>query len=309
MATGNYAPFLRRFRPAETGGFSSRRFDIVLVNDALPLPLGFELARGCPVVFDAHEYYPEQSRTFSYRFLFQKAVTHLLHDYIPATAGMTTVCPGIAEIYEERFGNRPEIVYNTAEYSHLTPCEPSKNGIFRIIHHGVAAPGRCLEIMIHTMALLGTGFTLDFMLANPGNPHYKKLLKIASRLTNVSFRPAVKMSEICSTINQYDIGMYILPETSTNNAYALPNKFFEFIQARLAVAIGPSREMASIVNNFDLGVISKDFTAESMASAISEITLTRLGNFKDNAHRAAETYNADASMAVLRNVLARALKG
>lgn len=309
MAAGDYTPFLKRFRPSESGGFHERRFDIVLVNDALPLPLGFEIARGCPVVFDAHEYYPEQSRTLSYRLFFQKAFTRLLHDHIPATAGMTTVCPGIADIYERRFGKRPDVVYNAPEYCRLTPSKPAVDGTIRMIHHGIAAPGRRLEVMIRTMELLGTGFSLDLMLANPDSPYYKKLLNVSSRLTNVSFRPPVKMSEICHTINDYDIGMYILPETSTNNAYALPNKFFEFIQARLAIAIGPSREMASIAKEFDLGVISKDFTAESMAAAVSVLTPSRLDTFKSNAHRAAEIYNADASIAALRNVLSRALEG
>ena len=56
------------------------------------------------------------------------------------------------------------------------------------------------------------------------------------------------MHEIVDTIAEYDIGLFILSPINFNYYHALPNKLFEFIQARLAIAVSPSPEMARIVH-------------------------------------------------------------
>ena len=49
--------------------------------------------------------------------------------------------------------------------------------------------------------------------------------------------------------NQYDVGVFLLPASFPNQVHVLPNKLFDYIQARLAVAIGPSHEMAEVVRD------------------------------------------------------------
>ena len=95
------------------------------------------------------------------------------------------------------------------------------------------------------------------------------------------------MQRLPHTLNAYDIGFYILKPISFNTLHALPNKFFEFVQARLMVAIGPSPEMAAYVERYGLGVVAKDFTPESMAAALSDLTQERIMEYKMNAHKCA----------------------
>ena len=45
-------------------------------------------------------------------------------------------------------------------------------------------------------------------------------------------------------MNACDVGVFCMPPINVNARYALPNKFFDFVQARLAVAVGPAEEMA-----------------------------------------------------------------
>ena len=45
------------------------------------------------------------------------------------------------------------------------------------------------------------------------------------------------MELIAQEINQYDIGVYLLRDGNLNNKYAMPNKLYEFVQARLADAV------------------------------------------------------------------------
>ena len=80
------------------------------------------------------------------------------------------------------------------------------------------------------------------------------------------------MHRIVDTIAQYDIGLFLLSPANFNYYHALPNKLFEFVQARLAVAIGPSPEMARIVNDHDLGIVAPDFEPTTMAAHLNALT-------------------------------------
>ena len=73
----------------------------------------------------------------------------------------------------------------------------------------------------------------------------------------------------------------------------LPNKFFEFIQARLAIAIGPSPEMARLTKQYNLGIISKNFTPKSMAESLNSLTKEQILQYKENANQAAKILNAE----------------
>ena len=52
---------------------------------------------------------------------------------------------------------------------------------------------------------------------------------------------ASEVATIVRTINQFDLGVYLLPPVNFNSAHALPNKFFEFIQARQEFLVAQDR--------------------------------------------------------------------
>jgi hypothetical protein len=303
-----YGPVWRRFallRPEET---AKRVFDLVLVNDAEPLPLGFVLAKGAPVVFDAHEYYPREfEHSLLWRLLFQPYLIRLCAEHIPRCAGMTTVCPGLAEAYREHFGVLPDVVYNALEYLDL-PVNGITPDRIRLIHHGSANPDRRLELMIEAMDHVDGRFSLDLYLLGEGR-YIKKLADMAAARNNVALRQPVPMRELTLLSNQYDLGLFLVPPATFNLLFCLPNKFFEFIQARIGVAIGPSPEMAAITRAHDLGIVAGDFTPQALAAALNALRREDIIRFKVNADRAAKIYNAEAGLAVLRRVLITALSG
>jgi hypothetical protein len=98
-----------------------------------------------------------------------------------------------------------------------------------------------------------------------------------------------------------------LEPTNLNNHFALPNKLFEFIQARLAIAIGPSPEMAKIVQEYQLGIVAQDFKPETMAAALNKMTKESMDAFKLNADKAAKILNAEENMKRLHNEMERLL--
>ena len=107
--------------------------------------------------------------------------------------------------------------------------------------------------------------------------------------------------------NEYDIGLYLLRPANFNNRFALPNKFFEFVQGRLAVAIGPSPEMARIVHEYGLGIVAEDFTPETLAQELNNLDPPAIAGFKQAAHAAADELCAERNEGVFLRVVEETL--
>jgi hypothetical protein len=110
---------------------------------------------------------------------------------------------------------------------------------------------------------------------------------------------------LCCHLNQCDVGHFLLSPVNFNHEHALPNKFFEFIQARLAVAIGPSPEMARIVNEYSLGVIADSFEPKALAAALYQLADESIRGYKRAAGRAARELNYETAGRVLLHEIER----
>ena len=248
---------------------------------------------GRPVVFDAHEYSPGQhSDRGWWRATFAPYMRSLCHRYIPQAASMTTVGEAIADAYERETGVRATVVTNAPPRADLSPT-PVHEPI-RVLHHGGAHPGRGLEEMVRIGQLLDRRFTLDFVLID-GSPGYRdKLIRLAEGDPRIRFPQPWGMQAIVQNANDYDLGLYSLRPANFNQ---------RFVQARLAVAIGPSPEMASIVRRYGCGVVADDFSPETVASAINGLDPSSIAAFKRASHLAADDLCAEANTeALLRAV-------
>ena len=105
--------------------------------------------------------------------------------------------------------------------------------------------------------------------------------------------PPVAPHELPATLNAHDVGVYVLPPVSFNHLWALPNKVFDFVQGRLALVVGPSPEMAALVRRHGLGVVTDDFTPESLARALDGLTAEDVRRFKAASDAAAQELSAE----------------
>ena len=282
-----------------------RSFDLLIANDIAALPLALRLAGKAPVLVDAHEYSPREfDDKWLWRLLFAPYHGALCSRYLPQAAAMTTVCRGIADEYAKEYGVNASVVFNAPLEQGLEPS-PSLPGRIRLIHHGSAIRSRHLGVMVEMMGHLSEKFTLDFMLVETDPVYMAELRDMAREDQRVRFVEPVAMPEICRRLNQYDVGIYLLPPVNFNHEHALPNKFFEFIQARLAVAIGPSPEMARIVNEYSLGVIAASFEPKALAAALDQLTDESIRAYKLAAGRAARELNYEAAGRVLLHEIER----
>lgn len=131
----------------------------------------------------------------------------------------------------------------------------------------------------------------------------KYLRREGSKYNNIRFVDPVPMPDIARTINKYDMGIFMLHPGAFNYRYSLPNKLFEYIQARLAIAIWPSPEMSKIVTSEGLGVVSSEYTNSSMSSSLGEVTAADIRKFKTNSDRVARKYSSEVESVRYRDLV------
>jgi glycosyltransferase involved in cell wall biosynthesis len=296
---------------ALTDQLAKKSWDLIIANDTDALPMAFEIKgqSNAKVVFDAHEYSPRHfENKLVWRIFFQPFYIDLCRTYIPKVDAMLTVGKGLAREYAQNFGKVPTIITNATRYFDVEPQAPEVNKI-KLVHHGIANPSRRLELMHDMMQALDDRFTLDLILmtsdfASGGTRHYIEKLKADFQQDpRIKILPSVKSSEVVPTINQYDIGIFLLPPVNFNYENTLPNKLFDFIQARLAIAIGPTPEMAEIVNHYDIGIVSSTFDPKDLAAELLKLTHEKLNQFKRNAGLAAKEQCAEKNEEIMQGVI------
>lgn len=278
-------------------------YDLMIANDVSALPLLYKTKHNKPVILDAHEYSPREfEESFVWRLTLGRYNHFICKKYLGRATFMTTVCQGIADEYQRQYRVKSQVVYSAPTFKNLVPS-PVDAGKIRLIHHGASIRARHLETMIAMMNHLDKRFTLDFMLVNTNPAYLAELKSLASSDNRIRFLDTVPMDEICQTINQYDVGVYILPPINFNHKHAMPNKFFEFIQASLTIAIGPSPEMAKLLMQHGLGVVAGGFAPKQLAEALNRLTAEEISAFKQASFQAAKDINAENQGKVILNAV------
>lgn len=281
-------------------------FDVIVANDARALPLAFAINHGAPVWADMHEWAPEErTHVRSWRLLISPLMDHLCRRYLPKCAAVTTVGGKIAELYEQHYGVKPRLVRNAPNFVELQPSAVRDDAPLRLVHSGGAVGGRNIEGMIAAVIAAGDDFTLDLYLVpgNDGGKYLATLHEAAAGCERITFHPPVAPEALPATLNQYDVGIYWIPPMNINAKLALPNKLFDFIQARLAIAVGPTLEMQRIAEHYGLGLVSADFTQDSIIETLGRLTPANVREMKQASDRAARELNFTTEAKTIHTII------
>lgn len=281
-----------------------RAFDVILANDveAVPVALALKPAKG--VHADLHEYSPLLHEDWEgWRKKITPYVEWICRTYVVKAASWTTVSGGLAREYERNFGFRAELVTNAAPYVDARP-RPVERPI-RLVHSGAALQDRRLDDLVTGVMLSTSGATLDLFLT-PNQPAFVEHLaeRAASSGGRVRMNDPVPYSRLAETLQQFDVGVHLLAPTNFNNRWALPNKLFDYVQARLGVIIGPSPEMADVVGRYGLGVVTDGFTPEDLAATLDAVMPEDVAAWKRASHEHAAELSAESQVAVWRRAIA-----
>lgn len=265
-------------------------FDIIIVEDFNLLSFAFSIKKDAKIIFDAREYHPcEFENSFWFMHFEHPEIMRICSLYLPKCDVVLTVSHGLAQRYKHEFSINPLLIRSTPDY-YDTQVKAADFSNIRLVHHGVANRDRKLENMIDMFSLLDDRFSLDFYLTG-SRSYQNELIRRANKNPKVRFLQPVPFDKIIPMLTDYDIGLYLLQPTGFNTEHCLPNKFFEFIQARLMLAIGPSPDMADLLRQYECGVIADDFKPQTMANLLNSLTAEEIMSKKVAANIAALDLN------------------
>ena len=275
-------------------------FKLVICHGIHALPLVVKLASNkMPIIFNTHEYYPlefEQDPTWLKTI---GSRNHsILKRYLPKVKTLFTVSEGIREKYRSEFGKDSVVITNAAPFQELVPGLPDASKI-KLVHHGIANREREIEKMAELIHFLPNNYEIHFVLT-PGDKGYLEELKEQfGSNTRIKFHEPVPINELCAFLNQFDIGYYILPPVNFNTKHALPNKFFEFIQARLCLVFAPLLEIKPLIEKYEIGVVSADFSIQKIANCILGLSVQDIYRCKQNAHKYAREFSSEKNTDII----------
>ena len=263
--------------------------DVLIVNDINAMPIAERYLKeiDCletPIYLDLHEYGPDEGKRLIDRLLMNPFKRFLCERYLDKAQVVSTVSLGLVQAYEKLIDREVHLVPNVPPYVEVSP-QPLKAGKIRLVHHGGFGPGRDLQGLIEAVKILGEGYELHFYLI--GKESLTNKLRRATEGAPVFFHEPVSTDLIAQAINQYDIGVYLLRGENFNNKYAMPNKLFEFVQARLAIVTSPNHEMRQFILKNEVGRVTAECNGNSLAQTIREMKPDTILNYKSNSNLAA----------------------
>jgi len=271
------------------------RWDVIVANDVGALPLAFSLESRYGVLADVHEYATRQGEhSRMWRLTEAPYMRWLVRNWLTRAQAVTTVSKGLADSYRSEFGITAQVVTNAAALRDLQPRPVGRP--IRLVHSGIPAPQRRLEIMIDAVKMSSADVSLDFYLIDDSSAYLAELRERAAGDPRIRFNAPVKLDQLADTLNGYDVGLSVFPPTTFNLAWCLPNKFFDFVQARIGVIIGPSPEMVREVSEYGLGAVTADFTARSLSQVIDDLTPELVWQWKTSADGAAQPLSGELQL-------------
>ena len=279
-------------------------YELIQINDVHALAAGFELRKDARVWVDMHEYAPlEGEHDWRWNLAFSAYAREICFEFLPKADALSTVSNGIAKRYSTELNKDVHLIRNSHPFVVRIDKKSTNEDLLKFVHVGVALKARNIENMIDAFSELGNQHQLHLMLVPTEQPYFNKLVEIADRIPNVFIVPPVPNAEVINKLSSFDAGIVTIPPTSFNYQHGLPNKFFQFIQARLPIVAGPLPEISKLVSEHNVGWITENFKADSIAQTVARINNLDVLSTNVALDAAAEALSADKDDNVRRKVI------
>ena len=246
-----------------------RSFDIATAND-LDTLLGVYCAvrlRRKHIVYDSHEYFTEVPE-LSNRHFVKRIWTALENCLFPRIKNCITVCESIANIYTKTYGVPVRVVRNLPFVQEQ--CVENQRNERLILYQGSLNVGRGLEMLISAMEYLPQA---KLLIVGDGDikADLQELVSQRKLGDRVEFTGKIPYSEVKNYTRQAAIGVSLEEDCCANYHFALPNKLFDYIQARTPVLVSDLPEMARIIRQYGCGEVLAKRTEQNLAMQIANM--------------------------------------
>ena len=245
--------------------------DIYLSNDTDSVAANYLAAkiRRKPIVFDAHEMFPEVPEVTNRKFV--KSIWTKIEDWIfPQLKHTYTVCQSIADIYNERYKMNMQVIRNIpfaepASTNKIAPIQSDGKKI--ILYQGAVNIGRGIEWIIDAMPYLD-----DFIFYVVGDGDILEDLKTSVNQRGLSdkviFTGRVPFEDLPAYTECADIGVNLLENRGLNYYYSLPNRIFDFIRKNIPILASDFPEIRRIVTHYEIGMLIDCYEPRFLADKI-----------------------------------------
>lgn len=279
---------------------------LIIVEDLVLLPFAIDFAHICKeikVMIDLREFYPlEYENDLLWSESFGAFFTYLCTEYLPKVDFAITVSEGIAQAYKLNFGIIAHIFHSLPPFFSLQPSNVDKTAI-QIIYHGFISPDRHSENFLEIAQNLDERFFLNLMVLSNQKGYLEKIKHQARNIDNIKFLLPVEMNKIIPFCQQFDIGILSLVPNSFNNANALPNKFFEYIQSRLCLISSPLSEIKNFVRRHDLGRVAQNFEPKSIAKTLNALSEEEIFAYKNASNKIAHQFSLQSNVPKILRII------
>ncbi len=284
-----------------------RQARLLIVFDLDLLVFLTKLAPSARVLLDLRELYPEQyAGNFAFKVGLRKIRIYLLKNHVlNICTELTSVSIGMQTYYLKKFGLKSIVVRSVPNFQ----SNKSSDGIStktKVVYMGIANPMRQLEKAIEIFSKYNDRY--DFHLYLVGDSVYiQHLINKYQESRNIFFEKPVPQDEIHSTLTKFDIGWTFYELTTANFEVALPNKFFDYMQAGLAVLGAPTQDMIQQTTHFNFGLFPDNPTFVSASELIAKLTKTEIIFAKSEARNASRVINFESESVPLIETIERLL--
>ena len=293
--------------------------DFLVANDLDTLPANFLIARlkGCPLVYDSHEYFTEVPELTN-RPVVRRIWLAIERWILPKLKTIVTVNESIANEYRNRYGIDVKVVRNIPLtnnfeendfFNPLTRADlklPENKTIFILQGAGINVQ-RGAEELVEAMQ-----FVNDALLLIVGGGDVIDDLKKSAIVLNLSgkviFMDKVPQQKLRRITRIADFGLTLDKDTNLNYRYSLPNKLFDYIHAGLPVIASDLPEIRRIIDGYKIGVIIPSHEPQAIASVLNKVIQDAATNaiWKENLKKAAVELTWDSEREVLLSVFQNA---
>jgi len=281
--------------------------DIFLSNDTDTLLANYlaSVIRRKPLVFDAHEMFPEVPEVTNRKGV-KKVWTTIENLVFPHLKNAYTVCDSIATCYNERYKINMQVVRNiplkrtTPMRLSSQPAPIDAKGKKVILYQGAVNVGRGIEWMIEAMPLLDN---FVFYVIGDGDilKELKAKVKEMGLTDRIFFTGKIPFEKLPEYTVHADIGINLLENWGLNYYYSLPNRIFDYIREGIPVLASDFPEIGKIIARYDVGMLINNYEPHYLASTIERMAM------KEKNHSAFATANEELCWENEEQVLLRVI--
>jgi glycosyltransferase involved in cell wall biosynthesis len=238
-------------------------FCAIDLDTILPVLL-VSLVRKKTRVYDAHEFFTELKEVHTRPFI-QSVWRGIERIALPRFEHGYTVGQGIAREFNKLYKRDYEVIRNMPVKRTLAATQ-RKNFI---LYQGAVNEGRGFEYLVPAM------IDLPYQLVICGDGNFMEQLKVLIRIHGVEDKVQLKgmmLPERLRVITlEATIGIGLTEKEGLNQYLALPNKFFDYIEAALPQVAMDLPEYRTVNEQFEVAVLLNDLSPANIAERIREL--------------------------------------